>query len=30
MSTAIAVSGLIKEFGPTRALDRLDLTVGTG
>ncbi|MFC4463904.1 ATP-binding cassette domain-containing protein [Streptomyces xiangluensis] len=30
MSTAIAVSDLIKEFGPTRALDRLDLTVGTG
>lgn len=30
VSTAIAVSGLIKEFGPTRALDRLDLTVGTG
>src|SRR6266545_4163836 len=27
---AIAVSGLIKTFGPTRALDGLDLTVNTG
>lgn len=31
MSTAIAVSGLVKDFGPrTRALDGLDLQVGTG
>ena len=29
-STAIAVSGLVKTFGPTRALDGLDLTVNTG
>ncbi|HZD73173.1 MAG TPA: ABC transporter ATP-binding protein [Actinomycetota bacterium] len=28
--TAIAVSGLVKTFGPTRALDGLDLTVNTG
>jgi len=28
--TAIAVSGLVKNFGRTRALDRLDLTVRTG
>jgi ABC-2 type transport system ATP-binding protein len=29
--TAIAVSGLVKDFGPrTRALDHLDLKVGTG
>jgi polyether ionophore transport system ATP-binding protein len=30
MATAIAVSGLVKTFGPTRALDGLDLTVETG
>ncbi len=30
MTTAIAVSGLVKTFGPTRALDGLDLTVETG
>src|SRR4051812_28131501 len=30
MSTAISVSGLIKTFGRTRALDGLDLTVQTG
>lgn len=30
MTTAIAISGLVKNFGATRALDRLDLTVGTG
>lgn len=30
MTTAISVSGLVKEFGSTRALDRLDLTVKTG
>src|SRR6266542_6203341 len=29
-ATAIAVSGLVKNFGPTRALDGLDLTVNTG
>jgi ABC-2 type transport system ATP-binding protein len=29
-ATAIAVSGLVKSFGPTRALDGLDLTVNTG
>ncbi|WP_320784597.1 ABC transporter ATP-binding protein [Streptomyces sp. CRN 30] len=29
-STAIAVSGLVKTFGRTRALDRLDLTVARG
>src|SRR5436190_1330648 len=29
-ATAIAVSGLVKTFGPTRALDGLDLTVRTG
>jgi ABC-2 type transport system ATP-binding protein len=29
-STAIAVSGLVKTFGPTRALDGLDLSVATG
>jgi ABC-2 type transport system ATP-binding protein len=29
-TTAIAVSGLVKTFGPTRALDGLDLTVKTG
>jgi ABC-2 type transport system ATP-binding protein len=30
MTTAISVSGLVKTFGPTRALDGLDLTVSTG
>jgi ABC-2 type transport system ATP-binding protein len=30
MSTAISISGLVKTFGPTRALDGLDLTVSTG
>jgi ABC-2 type transport system ATP-binding protein len=30
MTTAIATSGLVKTFGDTRALDGLDLTVGTG
>ena len=30
MATAISVSGLVKTFGPTRALDGLDLTVQTG
>ena len=30
MTTAIAVSGLVKTFGATRALDELDLTVRTG
>jgi ABC-2 type transport system ATP-binding protein len=30
MMTAIAVSGLVKNFGATRALDRLDLTVDAG
>jgi ABC-2 type transport system ATP-binding protein len=30
MEPAIAVSGLVKTFGPTRALDGLDLTVETG
>jgi ABC-2 type transport system ATP-binding protein len=30
MSTAIAVSGLVKTFGATRALDGLDLEVATG
>jgi ABC-2 type transport system ATP-binding protein len=30
MSDAIAVSGLVKSFGQTRALDGVDLTVGTG
>src|SRR4249920_4051008 len=29
-ATAIAVSGLVKTFGPTRALDGLNLTVHTG
>jgi polyether ionophore transport system ATP-binding protein len=29
-ATAIAVSGLVKTFGQTRALDGLDLTVNTG
>ncbi|QSB15206.1 ABC transporter ATP-binding protein [Natronosporangium hydrolyticum] len=30
MTTAISVSGLVKTFGATRALDGLDLTVATG
>ncbi|MFE0463920.1 ATP-binding cassette domain-containing protein [Kitasatospora sp. NPDC058965] len=30
MTTAIRVSGLVKDFGRTRALDGLDLTVETG
>jgi ABC-2 type transport system ATP-binding protein len=30
MSTAIEISGLVKRFGPTTALDGLDLTVRTG
>lgn len=30
MTTAISVSGLVKTFGRTRALDELDLTVTTG
>ncbi|WP_327102156.1 ABC transporter ATP-binding protein [Nonomuraea glycinis] len=30
MSDAIAVTGLVKAFGATRALDGLDLVVGTG
>jgi ABC-2 type transport system ATP-binding protein len=30
MTTAISVSGLVKTFGRTRALDGLDLTVNTG
>src|SRR5215203_794258 len=30
MSTAISISGLVKSFGPTRALDGLDLEVRTG
>jgi ABC-2 type transport system ATP-binding protein len=30
MTAAIAVSGLVKDFGRTRALDQLDLTVSTG
>ncbi|MFH8619921.1 ATP-binding cassette domain-containing protein [Streptomyces sp. NPDC017979] len=30
MSDAIAVTGLVKQFGPTRALDGLDLSVATG
>ncbi|GIH73193.1 ABC transporter ATP-binding protein [Sphaerimonospora thailandensis] len=30
MTTAIAISGLVKTFGSTRALDGLDLTVNTG
>jgi ABC-2 type transport system ATP-binding protein len=30
MTHAISVSGLVKTFGPTRALDGLDLTVRTG
>ena len=30
MDTAISISGLVKRFGPTRALDGLDLEVRTG
>jgi ABC-2 type transport system ATP-binding protein len=30
MSTAISISGLVKTFGPTRALDGLEMTVRTG
>ncbi|MEV0234854.1 ABC transporter ATP-binding protein [Nonomuraea sp. NPDC050786] len=30
MTSAIAVSGLVKAYGPARALDGLDLTVNTG
>src|SRR5919198_477346 len=30
MEPAIEISGLVKTFGPTRALDRLDLTVRRG
>src|SRR5919197_4755603 len=30
MATAIAISGLVKTFGPTRALDGLELEVQTG
>ena len=30
MDTAISISGLVKTFGPTRALDGLDLEVRTG
>jgi ABC-2 type transport system ATP-binding protein len=30
MTDAISVTGLVKNFGPTRALDGLDLTVRTG
>src|ERR687895_70109 len=30
MTTAITISGLVKTFGQTRALDGLDLTVRTG
>jgi ABC-2 type transport system ATP-binding protein len=30
MSTAIEISGLVKRFGPTTALDGLDMTVRTG
>src|SRR5437899_3800751 len=30
MTDAISVAGLVKTFGPTRALDGLDLTVRTG
>jgi ABC-2 type transport system ATP-binding protein len=30
MTTVISVSGLVKTFGPTRALDGLDLTVNSG
>src|SRR5215468_10212883 len=30
MATAISVSGLVKTFGRTRALDGLDLSIDTG
>ena len=30
MATTISISGLVKRFGPTRALDGLDLEVRTG
>ena len=30
MTAAIFVSGLVKSFGPTRALDGLDLSIRTG
>src|SRR4029077_6759150 len=30
MATTIAISGLVKRFGPARALDGLDLNVRTG
>ena len=30
MTTAISVQGLVKRFGSATALDRLDLTIGTG
>ena len=30
MTAAISVSGLVKNFGTTRALDHLDLTVSAG
>ncbi|MFL6104446.1 MAG: ABC transporter ATP-binding protein, partial [Actinomycetes bacterium] len=30
MATTISISGLVKTFGPTRALDGLDLEVRTG
>jgi ABC-2 type transport system ATP-binding protein len=30
MTAAITISGLVKDFGSTRALDHLDLTVSTG
>ena len=30
VTTVISTSGLVKTFGPTRALDGLDLSVGPG
>ncbi len=30
VTAAISASGLVKDFGATRALDHLDLTVRTG
>ena len=30
MTDAISITGLVKTFGPTRALDGLDLAVRTG
>ena len=30
MAAAITISGLVKDFGSTRALDHLDLTVSAG